>query len=304
MGFGKKLYLVITILVIIVCSVAIAFTKSTDLSKVKDDLVELETAEYKPENDGKLVLVKGKLDVKEGAIDPKFEITTDNAVMITREVLQCRYVIDRTYSKHKANIEWAVYDERDSPSSFKLNDEGKTYNNPIRPRVKSESFYPKEVYIGDFAFSGDVLEIVGSSPLQLSQELVDDINARKGTKYILNTSSTGLTDMRTGNHLGDHKITFYASTTEDFDDVVTIVGRQNGNKIEKYELSEIKGFFKFYPNDITAEEIWSEISVGQENDILAYYGFIGIALIIGLFVFKGDLSDLKNKIFKKNAKNA
>lgn len=190
--------------------------------EVAEKIVILEDTEILEENEGKLVLLTGKMTSKDILKFEEYGVEV-NSPILERKVEMYQYVSDtdeqdREIVKRKWSDdtpEEEIYDEV----------EKETYYNPDM-KVESDTLYG-EVYIGNFLIDKDIIKKLKTNTIYTDLKEVLDFKIKD--ENIL----TNVQEDKT--RIGNLRIQFKYLDLEKAGEY-TIVGKQSGDKIVEYKL--------------------------------------------------------------------
>lgn len=291
--------LLITSLILIVFGVAILFANSTSRTeRLADELVE--TTAVTPENEGKLVIVSGVPQLKDGGVivDEEAGLQVENAVYYSRLPLQKVYVEktrtvvidkgedlqstvdDKTEIEHYVVQEWipASSDRSDS-----ITISGVRYENPAP--INLGAYHDSgDLRLGEFSVSAaDVADSLTTTqrwftPEELQQSCKHYITTSElGLQAVADDKGRGL--LATGGEIGDVNVLISYDTLEGAE-AVTVVGRQRGDKLVLEDDELVDESERVQAGMVSKEDYLA--SATSEDASSRWYG-VG-ALALGLVV--------------------
>lgn len=277
---NKKTKIIIYVIVAIVAlALATKALKQNDGIKpeILDKVVILNEAKVSPENDGKLVLISGKLETDYTLTDEDLGLQIDSC-KAERKVEMYQYAIKNDTLDYKWDDDVKEYVVIDS----------KRYYNPNKSMDDLETC--------DIAQLGEFTVPEGLTKKLSYNSNVKDLPEVKRYRikndYLTNTSGI--------DKIGDIRIK-YNYVDLDKTGEVSILAKQVGDSFEEYKLDTGYNVFNLYQNKITNKE---ELAKELDKDMNTMYGgiiiVIIIILIVGVFIFKEDLKNIINK--SKNKK--
>ncbi|XP_047104037.1 transmembrane protein 43 homolog isoform X1 [Schistocerca piceifrons] len=229
---------------------AISFTQSFE-EAVKEAISIHPGSKINPDNDGHLVHITGPLEISEPLTEVEYGISVP-AVKLKRRVQMYQWVEEHVQSDAPAA------DNTAAPQFNYVNDWRDKLIDSTKFRVKSGHQNPK---VFPFKSTVYVSEQVSVGPFYLSAELKDKFN-----DFVLITSDERPERRDIRMHLGlyyhtqdvwspevgDVRVQFsYAGKAGD---VVSIIGKQNGNKIEPYKAPNGNEILILHHGILTVEE--------------------------------------------------
>ena len=265
----------------LIMGLSVIFVEHDIVPEVKRNMVILDKAEPLPENEGKLVLVRGNTALDERYItDPLFGITA-RAVMLQRKVFRYETVRDTV-----------------------KNDEGEyEYHNIWTKSEKAP--YPEEttrvaVRLGGFIVPEAVIEklLAAGKDLEIDTEILSQHHmiVRETEKELLLQTNSEKTKYTEAN-IGDIQIRYTYVKPEQLE-TATILAEQKGNEFVEYISPKGARINEFWPEYLETEEVLKRIQ-GELNG--AYIMALVLVLAFGI---PGVLK-IKNRMEEfKEAKNA
>ena len=280
---AKKIKIVIYIIVVIfsVFLVAKAIKQESGANpEVLDKVVILNEAKVLPENEGKLVLVSGKLKAS--------EVFKDNTFGLELDTFRVNKIVEMYQYKEgndEVGFEWKEKVEKKSI----ISGSGGIYRNP----EKSMSSINKcdKAYLGEFTVSEKLTQRINNNE---KVELPEIEGFKRKGEY--------LTNSKWGPSVGDIRIKMSYVNLEKLGDI-SILAKQVGDGFEEYKLDTGAYAFNVYQTKISNKE---ELAKALEQDSKNMAGgmiflFI-VIIIIGIILFRTNIKNLIDKIKNKTSK--
>lgn len=274
---SKKIKIIIYIIVILlVVFLATKAMKQNDGTKpeILDKVVILEEAKVFPENEGKLVLVPGKLETDYYLIDDELDLEIDSC-KAQRKVEMYQYTINND----EVSYEWAD----DVKYEYVKDSTGKKYYNPEKTIESSETY--------DVADLGEFVVPEGLTKQLPYNATIKDLPEVPGYKI----RDDYLTDSSAVTQVGDLRIKLNYVDLEKLGEV-SILAKQVGDSFEEYKLDNGYSEFTVYQTKITNKE---ELAKQLDKTTKDMYGGIiivaAIIVVIGVILFKDDIKALTSK---------
>ena len=290
------MYIVVLVLVLIFGIKNLTSEKGLNISKIKDDVIELQDNKYNKENDGKLVIVKGKLNTKENKLtDNDFLVSLKDVVKMTRNVEIYRY----RKNKNKVEIIW---DNTSNDVERELYDK-KTdthYTNPIS--IVNSQTIMQDAYIGDFIVDKSIFNDIDNNKnvTKLDKNVVDKLQylTKINNKYYIDGNY--YTTVKDNEPLiGDIRVSFEYLDLNDLGNV-TIVAKQDGDELSPYIFDSENNIFELYEGDLSKQDVIRKLGGTSVLSKIISIVLIIITLVLGVFVFKNDIKKIKKSDKKKH----
>ena len=280
---ARKIKIVIYIIVVIfsVFLIAKAIKQESGANpEILDKVVILDEAKVLPENEGKLVLVSGKLKASEVFKDNTFGIELDTfRVNKTVEMYQYKAGND------EVGYEWKDKVEKKTITSGS----GGIYRNP----EKSMSSINKcdKAYLGEFTVSEQLTQRINDNE---KVELPEIEGFKRKGEY--------LTNSKWGPSVGDIRIKMSYVNLEKLGDI-SILAKQVGDGFEEYKLDTGAYAFNVYQTKISnKEELAKALEQDSKNMAGGMIFIIIVLIIIGIILFRDNIKNLIDKIKNKTSK--
>jgi len=284
--------------IMIVFGIVVLFAnKEERAGNIADNLVE--TKEVLPENEGKLVIVSGTPTLENDGIliDEEANLQVKNAIRYVRRPLQNVYVekskevvVDEGKDKgspHDDVTETVYYIESEWIPSYAdrepwSKEKGHQYDNPEKVDI-SECNSDNHFCFGEFmvADSSKLLEHAetkerGFTVEEIENNCKDYISSLGMNLKVLAKDSNNFAMLSNGDEIGNIHVEFYYRTLGNIKPL-TVIGRQEGNKIVFDEKEELSDSEHVYGRILSKDEFIKEIS--DEDAGSRKLGFV--FLIIG-----------------------
>lgn len=226
----NKIYLYCIILLIIVSIVTIIFTKynkyyeNRTINEIKKNVVIVKDGKVKKENEGKLVLVNGKLDYGDEILhDDLFDISIQTPRLF-RYIEVYQWFEYKTKDKN-GNTIYKYVKKWDANMIDSDKFQEKKYINPKGKIENSKFFYAKEISINEFTLSE---EQKGKLPCPNKIRINPNIKLEPQFKIYDNyiTNSIDPYDPQ----IGDARISYYYNSWKE----ATVLAVQSKNSFESY----------------------------------------------------------------------
>jgi|GEM_PF-677732 len=273
---GCSIACIIIAIFIFLLSFAVVGSMRSDIPDIENNLVSLEKATVLPENEGKLVLVSGKLSVKNELKDNDFNVAVKTP-KLERIVYMLQWEEDRdedsdgdvtyTYSQVWSN---ALIN---SNSFYSV-----SRNNPKKKPIESK-YFKNETYLGDFLLTDAQMERLETEPT------VTELDEAVGKKHGLRVEDGSYTNVvGKSPKIGDIKIRFHYIDTEELGNI-TILAKQKGYGFEVYETKGKTKIDKFWTKRIDKAGVIAELKSDANGVMIAMYVMSGILIIIAIAVY-------------------
>ena len=257
----KKGFIILAIIVIY-----FAFMGNKSINKQKDDNVKIldmvtivKDGKIDSKNDGKLVLVTGKLDYEKIKLD---EIDSPiDSFKVCRKVEKYKKV---TKSNGEITNDWVEIRESDVTDNYDL---------PLEERLYTKT-YTSNVKVGEFALGGEGLERIKCEKIYKSQENVGSL------------SFTGLyysnPDHEDDYVLGDINIHYdYYDTSDGY---ISVLAKQYNGSFTEYSLDKKKSVFNIYKGKVNSKELLEkELDASTKTSKKGKLLFILMIIGVGTF---------------------
>jgi len=246
------------------------------IAEVERDLVVLESATVMPENEGKPVLVSGKLSVKGELKDNDFSVAV-KAPKLNRIVYMFQWEeytntdrdgdVTYTYSQIWSN---ALIDS----SSF----HSWSRENPKKKPLESK-YFDRETSIGDFILTDAQMKELETNAI------FTELDTEVGRKHGLHIADNSYTNVvGKSSKIGDIMIKFHYLDTEKLGNV-TILAKQKGYGFEGYKSESGTKLDKFWTESVNKAGVISKLNDEGNSAKFGSYMMSGIFLIAGIVVF-------------------
>ena len=312
------------IIVRIICSILLIFGISVLIANSKertDKITErlIETKSVSPENEGKLIIVSGTPTLaNDGVIvDKETGFQVNNAISYTRMPYQMIYVEkkeeviykvkDKDTGKYREEKEIKVTIEKawtsiNKERKKKLFSGTKVYTNPPVPNNIDYYIARNDMCIGEFIFtpSSKILELAEIKSNRFSKEELDNYANKLGMDLKTVQLKNGSYILKNGDDIGSIKILFSYDTLVNMKPI-TIIGRQEGNRIVFDEKDGIEGDEYFQDRIVSKNEYLKSISSEDASSRKIGFNFtmVGVIGILLTISFKNSKFKLKKKINRK-----
>jgi len=280
---AKKIKIVIYIIVVIfsVFLIAKAIKQESGANpEVLDKVVILNEAKVLPENEGKLVLVSGKLKAS--------EVFKDNTFGIELDTFKVNKIVEMYQYKAGTDEVGYEWNEKDEKKSI-VSGSGGIYRNP----KKSMSSINKcdKAYLGEFTVSEKLTQRINDNE---KVELPEIEGFKRKGEY--------LTNSKWGPSVGDIRIKMSYVNLEKLGDI-SILAKQVGDGFDEYKLDTGAYAFNVYQTKISnKEELAKALEQDSKNMAGGMIFIIIVLIIIGIILFRTNIKNLIDKIKNKTNK--
>lgn len=280
---AKKIKIVIYIIVVIfsVFLIAKAIKQESGANpEVLDKVVILNEAKVLPENEGKLVLVSGKLKAS--------EVFKDNTFGIELDTFKVNKIVEMYQYKAGTDEVGYEWNEKDEKKSI-VSGSGGIYRNP----KKSMSSIKKcdKAYLGEFTVSEKLTQRINDNE---KVELPEIEGFKRKGEY--------LTNSKWGPSVGDIRIKMSYVNLEKLGDI-SILAKQVGDGFDEYKLDTGAYAFNVYQTKISnKEELAKALEQDSKNMAGGMIFIIIVLIIIGIILSRTNIKNLIDKIKNKTNK--
>lgn len=269
---GKILKIIYVVLLILMVFLTIkGFIQGGGASEeIAGKIIEVEDAKVIKENEGKLVLISGKMET-----DEELEFT-DEGVKVKTPILKRKvemYMYDN--DKEKAGKVTKIWSNKVPLPTLIDEDYNKKYYNPTKEILDKEIY--SEVLVGDFKVNSEAIKAI-----QTNAVLSDFIEV-PGFRV---EDETTLTTAKEGSfQVGDYKMQYHyldLSQTPEY----TFVGKQKDGNLEKYKLETGKNILQHFEGKLTKEEVIEELGSMSKMGNIASITITLLMLVGAVFIFK------------------
>ncbi|MBQ2593294.1 MAG: hypothetical protein II567_08460 [Candidatus Riflebacteria bacterium] len=336
MGKSEKLFNVVTCIsyvivvpIIIFLTLAIFFNEKLFLISYLesehfiDSCVEISEDRIDTANDGKLVLLYGKLATKDILTDPLFKVSVDNSTSLTRIVEM--YQWEEIKEKHrkrsgKRDIEYYTYSYHKSwrrePINSDLFHDKKGHENPKKTLHKSISIVADDITIGAHKIPSNMIGNYGPSEtvvLDSSTISLPDADATiKGNEIYYKANNKEDYSIKKSDSLskekleyleklpkiGDVKIYFVKHPVCD----VTLLAKQNGDSFTHYNQGR-KSFFDIKYGKVAKKDMFKDITALESfamwmpRILVFLVMFFLITIIVNKYKYYGNILSVSIPLF-------
>ncbi|RMD77050.1 MAG: hypothetical protein D6820_11985 [Lentisphaerae bacterium] len=242
-----------------------AVQRAKALEEGKSSVVHVNADEIKAENEGKLVHFTAKAETKDWLSDDETGLRL-KAIVLARDVQMYQWKEDqetktkkamggkkRTITTYRYHKEWS--DSLINSSSFKKKER---HMNPAEMRISNKKTYAKNVYAGAFLLSDSfVRDFSPTEPVKLSEANVESLKQFLGESvkdvHLINDGTLLYVGKDPNDpKVGDLKISFTKLTSA----TVSVVGKQEGNKIVPYQTKSGQSIALLYMGTKSAADIF------------------------------------------------
>lgn len=236
-----------------------------------EKIIEVEDAKVLEENEGKLVLISGKMEASE-YLEFKDQGVKVKSPILERKVEMYQYIVDdndhtrieRRWSKLEP--EKTLYDEKTN----------KYYKNP-NMEIKDEKNYT-DAKVGEFTIDADTL--VRIQPDKAFKDFEIPEGYRVEDETVLLTAHDKNTVQ-----VGDYRMQFSYLDVEN-DKEFTFIGKQENGKINEYTLDTGKKVLEAHKGTLNKDEAIKTFAKGETAAKYVSLVLIAIMLVFGFFIFK------------------
>lgn len=287
------IYIIVLVLVLIFGVKNITAKGNFNIRKIKNEIVELKDNKVDIKNDGKLVIVKGKLNTKDNELkDNDFIVSLKDTVKLTRNVEIYRYHKER----NKVKTGWeSTLDEYEKILHDKKTDV--YYTNPVN--VINSQTVLQDAYIGDFTVNKELFKELDNNKkyTDLTEEVANKLQylTKLNNKFYVNKNYyTTVKDNKP--LISDFRVSFDYLDVNELKDV-TIIAKQTSDKLEPYSIDGEKEIFEIYQGNISKKEIIKKLEGTSIFVKIVSIVLIIVVLILGYYLF---IKPNKKTIKKEN----
>ena len=238
--------------------------------EIAEKIVIVEDAKILEENEGKLVLISGKMET-DTVLEFEDEGVKVNTPILKREVEMYIYEKDEDDYDRVVRI-WSKESPENGVFDKKLN---KNFYNPTKDIDHEEKY--SDVQVGDFTIASKVIK-----NLKLNA-VVSDFSEISGLRV---ENETILTTAEEGSfEIGDYRMQYSyldLSNTPEY----TFIGKQKDGNLEEYKLDTGKGILQKFEGNLTKEEALEELTAMGKRGNVAAVIIVVVLLVFGVFIFK------------------
>lgn len=246
----------------------ININKEKDMNKyILDNVVYVTDGTIDPKNDGKIVLVSGRIDYDN--LVGFIELEDFSSIKVNRKV--------EDYVK--------VYDEDDDKYEYKWVERNNSLENNdgdyLKTIVSDEKI--SNVKIGDFQLDEKGLSLIPTNKYYSKQEKIGDL-ITKGIYYSNDPDEENLKE-------GDIKIT-YKYYDLDNNPYLSILAVQKGNSFVPYKIDKKRNFYQVFVGKIDSEKKLSkELDLNVKRTKKGKFLFIFMIIGVGIFFIVDNKSN-------------
>ena len=279
---NKKIKVIIYLIVVaVVIFLSLKALKQDNGIKpeILDNVVILDEAKVLPENEGKLVLISGKVETDYYLTDDDLGLELDTC-KAKKSVEMYQYTIknDELDYKWDENVQY----------EYVTNDSGRRFYNPEKSIESSETC--DEAYIGEFLIPEGLTKQLPYNATIKDLPKIDGFRIKDD--YLTNSGAVA--------EVGDLRIRVSYTDLEKLGEV-SILAKQVGDSFEEYKLNTNYNAFNVYQNKITnKDELGKQIDQNSEDMKIMIIVVIIVIIIIGIVLFREDIKNLIEKTKSKN----
>lgn len=297
---GKLCYVAVAVFFLYAAIKGGRQTSKDSLKYIKENMVVVEDGVLDTTNEGKLVMVSGKVTAdKKALLDEEFDVQVENVVFLNRISEQYRWYtyeveekyteyeydddgyrreVERTRTKTYLTKGWQIADNKKEEDVY-FN--GKSHYNPAS--TMKSLYLNNKIYLGDYELTDENFNRTAySDKFEYYSDLKDGHDDNMGDYKVL--TNDGKTYLTTGNELWDYRVSFVYLPVDKIDGM-TIIGKQEGNKIVRYDSGKVN-VFKNYNEFKNKEDFIAELENEYKSAKLGIFVVIIILAIVGYFVLR------------------
>lgn len=242
------------------------------IEEARENLVQIESDEVNPDNEGKLVSTNGKIKVIDESLkDDYFNIVVPGTGKLVRVVEMYQWVEDCEEEDDKTVC---TYDKKwlDTVEDSDTFEEA-GHENPSTLPYEEEAYYASEVELGAFKLSVSQIQMLSTGAVVTPDATAFLPNGYSVVdKYI--TSASNMNDPE----VGDVRVSFkYNNDTE-----ITVLAMQKGDSFADYKSEQDKMLNELQSGLLTGEEMIN--AVETRNNIFKWvFRILGVLLVTGGF---------------------
>ena len=235
-----------------------------------EKIVEVKDSKVLEENEGKLVLISGKMETND-FLEFKDQGVKVKTPILERKVEMYQYMKDNQDDTRIVSM-WSYEKPERILHDEKIN---KYYKNPDM-EIESEKRYA-DVKLGEFTIEEDLLIKIQPDTVFKDFEISEGYRVQDET--ILLTAHDKNTKQ-----IGDYRMQF---SYLDLDkEEYTFLGKQENGKIKEFTLETGKKILENYKGSLNKDEVVQAFSKGEKMVKYTSFVLLGIMLIFGVFIFK------------------
>lgn len=266
----KVIYLLILALFVFLTAKGVIQGKGAP-EEIAEKLIEVENATILEENEGKLVLVSGKMETD------MFLEFKDQGVKVNSPVLE-RKVDLYQYLRDEDNYDSIVRGWSNEEPEKRLKDvkTNTLYENPSK--VIEDDVKYADVKVGEFTIEANLVKnikpnefVTDFDPIPLGYRVTDE-------NILTNSLENQL-------EIGNYRMRFSYLDLDKAGEY-TFIGKQKDGKIKEYKLDTGKGILQNYEGSLDKDEVIQEFSQREKRGQYVSFVLLSIVAAIGFFVFK------------------
>lgn len=268
----KVVYLLILGLFVFLAAKGVIQGKGSP-EEIAEKIVEIEDAKILEENEGKLVLISGKMKTKE-ILEFKEQGVKVNSPVLERNVEFYQYMRDED------NYDLIVRGWSNEEPESRLKDikTGEIYTNPFQA-IESDAKYAS-VTIGDFTIDAEIIKYMQPNAVVTVFDPIPH-----GYRVMEDTILTNTLENQV--EIGNYRMEFYYLDLDlDETNEYTFIGQQKDGKIEEYKLDTGRGVLQNFEGVLNKDEVVEEFRKRETRGQYVSFILLGIIAVIGFFVFK------------------
>ena len=246
----------------------ININKEKDMNKeILKEVVYVTDGKVIPENEGKLVLVSGKIDYNN--LVGFIELENFSSIKASRKV--------EDYVK--------VFDEENNEYEYKWKEREKALENAGGDYLKTIVSEEKvsDIKIGNFELDDKGLSLIPTDKYYSKQEKVGDL-ITKGIYYSNDPDEENLKE-------GDMKITYKYYDLES-NPYLSVLAVQKGNSFIPYQVDKKKSFYQVFTSKVdTEKKLTKELDLNVKRTKKGKFLFIFMILGVGIFLIVDNKSN-------------
>jgi len=273
--------------------------------EVTRDMVVLDELKVMPENEGKPVMISGKISIKKDSLsDEEFGVKIKTP-RLKRTVFMYQWEEEKVETKneddeviattYKHNKVWANYviDADLFKQKFRGALTTEKYKNPTKKPIE-DAVFTTPIYLGEFVLTDDQVKNFEVNTI------FKDLDEKIGEEHGLTIVEDCYTDVvKKTPDIGDIKIRFEYIDLDVLENI-TILAMQKGNTLEAYTTEKGKIIDKFWLKSLSEKEVAAELQKDVMYTKVGIGIFIVIFLVIAIVLFinrdKGETKNVKNEV--------
>lgn len=257
------------------------------------NVVSVTADKVDPANDQKLIHFSGKADTKDVLKDSTFNLELPETIRLARSVEMYQWEEEKKTKTQKrvgGSSQTKVYYEYQKTWSSTLIDsssfnEAEEHKNPATMPYRSESWSAKDVTVGAFKLSSDLVnQISGAVPFEITKELFDQMPEDIKKQFqisgeYLYSSVAGSTGSANQPQIGDVRVKYSVVKPAE----VSIIGEQTGDSLRPFQTKAGDPLLRLQTGNVSAKEMFAQMDA--ENNMMTWILRLVGVLIMGVGIY-------------------